>query len=199
MNMRFTAKIFLSVLLLMPSLASAQFSESYNFLKAVRDRDGNEATKIISKPGSVIIDTKDSTTGESALHIVTAARDTTWMSFLLYKGAKADTRDARGNTPLMITAQIGFVEGAQLLLNKRASVDLTNSAGETPLIRAVQNRNAAMVQLLVQAGANPKKADNGAGLSALDYATRDRRAAAILKILQEAKASAAPKSSGPKL
>jgi ankyrin repeat protein len=121
------------------------------------------------------------------------------MNFLLYKGAKADTRDARGNTPLMITAQIGFVEGAQLLISKHATVDLTNSAGETPLIRAVQNRNAAMVQMLLQAGANPKKADNGAGLSALDYATRDRRATAILKILQDAKATTAPKQSGPKL
>jgi uncharacterized protein len=199
MIMRTTTKILLSALLLVPSVASAQFSESYNFLKAVRDRDGNEATKIISKPGSVIIDTKDSTTGESALHIVTAARDMTWMNFLLYKGAKADTRDARGNTPLMITAQIGFVEGAQLLISKHATVDLTNSAGETPLIRAVQNRNAAMVQMLLQAGANPKKADNGAVLSALDYATRDRRATAILKILQDAKATTAPKQSGPKL
>ena len=38
--------------------ATAQFSDSYNFLKAVKDRDGNKATDLISRPGTVIIDTK---------------------------------------------------------------------------------------------------------------------------------------------
>jgi uncharacterized protein len=197
--MRLISKASLAAFLLMPVMASAQFSESYNFLKSVRERDGNEATKIISKPGSVIVDTKDSTTGETALHIVTRGRDLTWMSFLLSRGAKADARDRTGNTPLMITAQLGFVEGAQMLIGKKAAVDLPNGSGETPLIRAVQNRDAAMVTLLIAAGANPNKADTGAGLSARDYATRDRRAAAILKIITEAKAGPASKISGPRL
>jgi len=184
--------------LIVPGIALAQFSDSYNFLKAVRDRDGNKTTEIISKPGNVIIDTRDASTGETALHIVTRERDSTWMRFLLTRGAKTDMRDAQGNTPLMIAAQLGFVEGAQLLIDRRASVDLANNAGETPLIRAVQNRDAAMVQLLMTSGANPNKVDSGAGLSAHDYATRDRRSAAILKILESARpAGAKPKIAGP--
>lgn len=184
--------------LLVPGIALAQFSDSYNFLKAVRDRDGSKTTEMISKPGNVIIDTRDAATGETALHIVTRERDETWMRFLLSRGAKPDMRDARGNTPLMLAAQLGFVEGAQLLISRRASVDLANSSGETPLIRAVQNRDAAMVQLLMTSGANPNKVDSGAGLSARDYAMRDRRSAAILKILETAKpVTAAPKAAGP--
>lgn len=184
--------------LLVPGVALAQFSDSYNFLKAVRDRDGSKTTEMISKPGNVIIDTRDASTGETALHIVTRERDETWMRFLLSRGAKPDMRDARGNTPLMLAAQLGFVEGAQLLISRRASVDLANSSGETPLIRAVQNRDAAMVQLLMTSGANPNKVDSGAGLSARDYAMRDRRSAAILKILETAKpVTAAPKAAGP--
>ena len=184
--------------LLVPGVALAQFSDSYNFLKAVKDRDGNKTTEIISKPGNVIIDTRDSSTGETALHIVTRERDETWLRFLLSRGAMPDIRDGRGNTPLMIAAQIGFLEGAQALLAKRASVDLTNGSGETPLIRAVQNRDAAMVQLLMTNGANPNKVDSGAGLSARDYAVRDRRSAAILKILEGAKpVTTAPKAAGP--
>ncbi len=197
--MRLISKVIFAALLLSPVSAQAQFSESYNFLKAVRERDGTEATKMISKPGTVIIDTKDGTTGETALHIVTRDRDVTWLRFLLEKGARPDGKDREGNTPLFIASQLGFVDGAKYLIAKRATVDLANASGETPLIRAVQNRNAEMVSLLIASGANPKKADTGAGLSAIDYATRDRRAAAILRLLQDAKPGTRPKMSGPSL
>lgn len=184
--------------LIVPGIALAQFSDSYNFLKAVRDRDGAKTTEIISKPGNVIIDTRDQSNGETALHIVTRERDAVWMRFLLARQAKTDMRDRQGNTPLMLAAQLGFLEGAQLLIKSKASVDLANSSGETPLIRAVQNRDGPMVQLLMTNGANPNKADTGAGLSARDYALRDRRSAAILKIIETTKpASAAPKAAGP--
>jgi uncharacterized protein len=185
------------VFTLVPTPAFAQFSDSYNFLKAVKDRDGNKATEILSKPGSVIVDTKDNSTGEAALHIVTKRRDKTWISFLLSKGAKPDTRDRDGNTPLMLASQIGFAEGAQLLLMRKASTDIGNNAGETPLIRSVQLRDSTMVRLLLEAGANPNKADR-AGLSAMDHAKRDPRAGLILKQLQETKPKVAKPIAGPK-
>ena len=185
MQMRFIPIIL--GLLMMPAPALAQFSDSFNFLKSVRDRDGNKATEIISKPGNVIIDTRDPQSGETALHIVARARDIGWMSFLLSRNAKTDMRDENGDTALMITAQIGFIEGAQMLLKRRANVDLSNASGETPLIRAVQNRDSTMVRALLLAGANPDKTDTGAGLSARDYATRDRRSTSILKIIDDTK------------
>lgn len=178
--------------------AVAQFSDSYNFLKAVKDRDGAKATDYISRPGSVTIDTRDITTGEGALHLVTRDRDTVWLNFLLSRGAKPDLKDKQGNTPLMVAAQIGFVAGAELLLARKANVDLANSGGETPLIRAVQRRDAAMVRLLLTNGANPKKPDTVAGLTARDYASQDRRGAVILKIIDEAKPKPAAGVAGPK-
>lgn len=182
---------------MMPNAAIAQFSESYNFLKAVRDRDGAKATEIVSKPGSVIVNTRDEKTGDSPLHIVTKGRDLSWMNFLLARNAKPDQRDNEGNTPLMAATQLGFIEGVQLLIKNKANVDLPNASGETPLIRAVQLRNGPMVQLLMNAGANPTKADTLAGLSARDYAARDQRAAAILKIINETKAAKPAKNFGP--
>jgi uncharacterized protein len=172
-----------------PVAVQAQFSDSFNFIKAVKDRDGAKVTEYLNKPGSgaVIVNTRDGTTGETALHIVTAGRDSLWLGFLLQRGANPDMRDARGNTPLMIATQLGWAEGIQTLLTKRAGVDVANSSGETPLIRAVQNRDIASVRILIAAGANPNKPDNAAGLSAKDYATRDPRAAAILKEIVEAK------------
>lgn len=183
--------------MLMPGAAHAQFSESYNFLKAVRERDGAKATELVSKPGSVIVNTRDDKNGESALHIVTKGRDLGWMSFLLARNAKADQRDNQGNSPLMVATQLGFIEGAQLLIKNKANIDLANASGETPLIRAVQLRNGPMVQLLMNAGANPAKADTIAGLSARDYAARDQRGAAILKIITDTKAAKPAKSFGP--
>jgi uncharacterized protein len=191
----------LACALVLPVAAFAQFSESYNFLKAVKERDGAKATEIISKPGSgsVIIDTRDREKGETALHQVTRGRDLQWINFLLSRGAKTDVRDNEGNTPLMIATQLRFIEGAQVLLSQRASVDLANSAGETPLIRAVQQRDPALVRLYLKAGANPDKPDTIAGLSARDYAKRDTRAVAILKIIEEPRAKPAAKAAGPRL
>jgi ankyrin repeat protein len=176
-----------ALFLLWPTMASAQFSDSYNFLKAVRDRDGSKATDLLSKPGTVIVDTRDVSTGETALHIVVKRRDATWLAFLLARGAKADIRDRDGNTPLIAATQIGFVEAADMLLKRRAQVDATNGQGETALILAVQQRDLAMVRLLLASGANPARTDRAAGMSALDYARRDTRAAVILKLLEETK------------
>lgn len=175
------------------------FSDSYTFLKAVRERDGNKVTDLLSVPGSaaVVINSTDRATGNGALHYVVEGRDYNWLAFLLGKGARADVQDNDGTTPLALTARIGWVEGAQLLVDQRASVDLANGRGETPLIVAVLNRNPQMARLLLAAGANPRKTDN-VGYSALDYAKRDRRSAAIVKILEAPPASAKEKV-GPSL
>lgn len=169
--------------------AQAQFSDSYNFLKGIRDRDGQKVTDFINKPGSgaVLINTRDASTGEGALHIVTKRRDVTWLSFLLAKGANPDMRDGDGNTALMLSAQLGFAEGLSLLIDRRAQVDLANSSGETPLMRAVQNRDIATVRTLLAAGANPNKADTSSGLTARQYAERDLRSAAIVKAMDDVK------------
>jgi ankyrin repeat protein len=176
--------------------ASAQFSNSYNFLQAVKDRDGEEATKLLNRPGTVIVNTKDVTTGETALHIVVERRDATWLGFLLQKGANPNIRDKKGTTPLMLATQMRFIAGVRTLLEQNAKVDETNNQGETALIRAVQLRDSELVRILLKSGANPDKTDTLAGLSARDYAERDRRAASILSEIKKADNEAKPKESG---
>lgn len=189
----------LAAALLVPSLAQAQFSDSYNFLKAVRDRDGAKVTEFVDQPGTTVINTRDSSSGETALHIVVARRDPVWVNFMLAKGAKPNLTDNNGTTPLMLAAQIRFLDGARLLLAGGAQVDKANERGETPLIRAVQLRDLAMVRLLVSNGANPDKADTMAGMSARDYAKRDARTPAILAALDTSKpAQGTGEIQGPK-
>jgi ankyrin repeat protein len=164
--------------------AYAQFSDSYNFLKAVKDRKGEEAEKFLSEPGSVIINTRDSSTGETALHIVIQRRDSTWLGYLLQKGANPNLADKKGTTPLMLATQLGYVDGIDWLVRKKAVVDQTNRSGETALILAVQLRNPEAVRALLKAGANPDKTDSRAGYSARDYAKQDGRASAIAAIIE---------------
>lgn len=193
---RLTAAALLAALA-MPA-AAQKFSNTYTFLKAVRERDGAKVQEVLADPGSTAINSKDAATGEGGLHIVVRARDAGWLIFLLQKGARPDIQDKAGETPLGLAARIGWTEGAAQLIARRAPVDQQNAKGETPLIIAVQRRDLAMVRMLMAQGANPSKTDNIAGYSAIDYAKGDVRAAAILKLLE---APTAPKKAiaGPTL
>lgn len=184
-----------AVALLAVPAGAQNFSDSYTFLKAVKDRDATKVTDLITAPGSVVINTKERASGEAAVHIVTRGRDLSWLSFLVGKGAKVDAQTNEGLTPLAIATQIGWAEGVQYLLSRRASVDLANKRGETPLIIAVQNRDVANVRQLLAKGADPKKPDRVTGYSAIDFAKRDNRSQAILKMLETStptKAAAGP-------
>lgn len=168
---RFLRLVFLAFAgaLLTAAPAHAQYSEGYQFLKAVKDKDGQKVIDLLSKPGSTLVDTRDLTTGEAGLHIVVERRDLTWLNFLLSKGANPNIRDNKGLTPLVLATQLGFVDGAQQLIAKGAKVDIPDSTGETPLISAVHRRDVPMMRVLLRAGANPDRADSS-GRSARDYA-----------------------------
>lgn len=185
----------MAMALLVPGPAQAQFSDNYNFLKAVKDADGQKVTDLIQKPGSTVINSRDVNSGENALHIVVARRDATWLGFLLAKGANPNLTDNDGNTPLMDAVQGRFEEGVRTLLSNGAQVDKANGSGETPLIRAVQLHDVALVRLLVAQGANAEKRDTIAGMSARDYAARDNRTPGLVDALNAAKNAAKP--SGP--
>lgn len=192
-------RVIAAVALLVSAPLSAQtFGEGYTFLKAVKERDGTKVTSMLSEPGTIVVNTRERGSGEGAIHYVVRDRDQSWLAYLVGKGARVDLQNNRGETALALAAQMGWTDGARFLLSRRASVDLPSSRGETPLILAVQRRDVPMVRLLLASGANPKRADNVTGKSALDYARQDSRAGAILKLL-EAKAAPAKAVSGPKL
>lgn len=192
---------FVAALLLAAVPATAQLgrSEGYSFLQAVRDSKNNEVIAALDKPGSLVINTRDITTGEGALHIVVRRGDAAYTSFLLAKGADPNLRDGRNNTPLMIAVESGHGELVPLLLAGHANPNLANASGETPLIRAVQRRDLGLVRTLVAGKADPDQRDTIAGLSARDYAIRDTRAPAIVKFFAETPKVARAPVAGPRL
>jgi ankyrin repeat protein len=178
-----------------PVLAQS-YSEAFSFLKGVRSRDGAAVERILANPSSTALNAREAGTGYGALHILVRARDMTWLSFLLGRGARADIQDNEGNTPLYYAAQIGWSEGVGRLLRAGAAVDMANNRGETPLIAAVQRRDIIVVRQLLARGADPTRTDSAAGYSALDYARRDTRSPEIARILEARRAPARP-AAGP--
>jgi ankyrin repeat protein len=166
-------------------LVAQSFSEGFTFLKAVRARDGAAAERILSNPASTAVNARDPSTGEGALHILVRGRDLTWLGFMLSKGARPDIQSNDGTTPLILSAQLSWVDGARQLLARRANPNLSNRSGETPLIVAVQRLDIQMVRLLLSQRADPNQTDNLSGNSAIDYARQDPRAAAILRELEQ--------------
>ena len=184
--------------------AAAQFtSDGYEFLKAVRDGEAQKVTDTLNEPGSTVINHRDRTTGETALHIVTKQREPIWIRFLLQKGANPNIADRDGVTPLMIASSFGYFEEVKELLKGGARVDVSNDAGETPLISAVHRRDTEMMKLLLEHGANPDKADNS-GRNARDYVAVMNSNNLMIEVFAEhdkkaEEARQAPKTYGPEI
>ena len=140
----FGAAILLTVA---ASTANGQLSAGFSFLKAVEQRDGGKATELLQAQGSTVINFQDDK-GNAALHMLAGKRDGEWLAFMLGKRANPNLQNRAGDTPLLITSRIGYLEGADLLLRSGAKVDLSNRLGETPLIVAVQQRQLPVVRRL---------------------------------------------------
>ncbi|MFS0851611.1 ankyrin repeat domain-containing protein [Novosphingobium panipatense] len=167
--------------LLFAAPARADFSDGYKFLEAVKKKEGEKVEEALMKSAQ-IVNAKDVTTGEGALHIVTARRDLTWLNFLIAKGANVNVADDRGRTPLELAVNLGWREGAQLLLDRKAMPDTSNDAGETPLIFAVHRKDLQLTKALLEAGANPDRSDNS-GRSARDYARLEGGGASLISVI----------------
>ena len=153
-----------------PQAATAQkYSSGYEFLKAVAEKNGEAVIAALSDPSSQIVNSRDRSTGKSALHLVVQRRDGAWVRFLLSHNANPNLADKDGVTPLQLAVQLGFREGVEALVARGARLDVTNVAGETPLISAVHRDDGALVKILLAAGADPDRADNS-GRTARDYA-----------------------------
>ena len=169
-----------------PAAGQMGASASYEFVKAVRDRNGGKAQELLRSNPPGILNAKDDD-GNTALIIAVSREDQDWTAFLIKQGADVNLPGRGGETPLIAAARSGFEDAVDWLLGDGAKIDGTNKMGETPLIVAVQLRNARLVKMLLDAGANPDKPDSAAGLSARDYAARDTRSRQILQLIEAKK------------
>jgi ankyrin repeat protein len=170
-----------------PAAAQLGGSDGQAFVVAMKEGNASKAIELIDKPGSTVVNYRGDD-GNAGLHIATRNRNGNWVGYLLSKNADPNLGDANGDTPLILAARVSFSEGAARLLMRKALVDKTNKLGETALIVAVQQRQAAIVKMLLEAGADPDKADHASGYSARDYAKRDSRSKDMLKLIETVQA-----------
>jgi ankyrin repeat protein len=185
-RLRFVIAIAALAVIGTPVAAQQLTTPSYDFIKAVKDRNGDKATQLISDNPIGILNSRDET-GNTGLIIAIARQDSDWTAFLINKGADPNLGGKGGDTPLITAARVGFEDAVEWLVSQGAKIDLPNKMGETPLIVAVQQRQIPIVKVLLGAGANPDKTDSAAGLSARDYAARDTRSRQILQIIEARK------------
>ena len=183
-----SVRALLIVLALASAPAAAQLtgSDGEAFLAAMKDGEGGKALALIEKPGSTVVNYRGDD-GNAGLHIAMRSRNGNWVGYLLAHDADPNLGDKNGDTPLILAARLSYPEGAARMLMKGASVDKPNRLGETALIVAVQQRQAAIVKILLEAGANPDLADHASGYSARDYAKRDSRSTDMLKLIETVK------------
>ena len=72
-------------------------------------------------------------------------------------GVPVDLTDAAGNTLLMLAAYHGHADTVQMLIVHDADVDRLNDRGQSPLAGAVFKGEQAVIDRLVEAGADPDK------------------------------------------
>jgi hypothetical protein len=73
---------------------------------------------------------------------------------LLDCGVDVDSRTARGETPLHLASQQGFLELAELLLKHNAKPNARDAVGMSPLHYAAKQGNGLIITLLISYGAN---------------------------------------------
>ncbi len=120
---------------------------------------------------------------ETPLTQAAAHNDVAALRALLAAGRKADEGDSW--TPLIWAARSGSVDAIGVLLDAGADVNLAGSSGDnwdaTPLQHAILERRPAVVRLLLDRGADPKRGAGG-NLAPLFLAAGDTDPA-ILKLL----------------
>jgi ankyrin repeat protein len=117
--------------------------------------------------------------GQSSL-IVTAqySRNTNLLLFLLSREADVTHVDNYGWSALHHAAQQGKNDFVNILLDNKASLSIRDRDGRTPLLvhlNTSRGGDASTVELLLSRGANPNDKDLRFGMTALDYAMRNRR------------------------
>ncbi|SFG11076.1 Ankyrin repeat [Novosphingobium sp. CF614] len=181
--------------LLVSAPARADFSDGYKFLESVKKKEGEKVEQAIMDSAQ-IINSRDVSTGETALHIVTQRRDLTWLNYLVGHGANVNQSDDHGRTPLQLAVNLGWREGAEFLVEHGARTSASNDAGETPLISAVHRHDMQLMKVLLQAGADPDRADNS-GRSARDYAKLEGDGNSLVSVIETYARKDAAKSSKP--
>lgn len=149
-------------------------------MTAARDGDIGTTRALLAK--GVPVDVRDKH-GATALMYATVNGHARLVLLLLDAGAKLNTRDDLGWTPLH-WATSANVEMVKLLLDRGADVNAKDSIGYTPLMNAAHLALPETAELLLERGAD-LKATTRDGRTAMDMALRSSKGPRVVPVLEK--------------
>ncbi len=114
--------------------------------------DNADMIKTLIKAGADI-NTISATTGDSEVSLAAGLGKTNALSALINCGAKIDTTNKKGWTPLHNAVSTNQIESVKILINSGANVNAKSNNGVTPLGLATILKRTEIKNLLVKAGA----------------------------------------------
>ena len=178
--------LILTAALIWPLSAQAQqYSERYEFIKAIKEQDVLTVRQRLTDGQYPNVRDGD---GVPAIMVAAQNGGLGWVALLLKHEADINiTSRTDGKTVLMYFAERGETDAVKLILGQRADPNIGDKFGETALMKAVRARHFRVVKAILAAGPDLTISDSS-GRTALDHAinSRDRR---LEKLLRDAGAS----------
>lgn len=126
----------------------------------------------------------DKLDGTSALISAAKGNHIPVMQVLIADHALVDIKDKTGNTALNWASERGNSDAVAFLLKAGADPNTIDRSGNTPLIKAAKIGNVEILRLLVATKKVDLKRGDFTGVTALEWAERNRQNAAV-KFLRE--------------
>jgi len=117
-------------------------------------------------------DSADNTNPLPSLIDASGSGDLKLMDEYLISPQMADMRNACLWTPLMMAALNGQQQAVAKLLDKHAEVDLVDKGGYSAMMLAASNNFAAIVEMLIEQGADVNRVETSNGWTALIWAAK---------------------------
>jgi quinoprotein dehydrogenase-associated probable ABC transporter substrate-binding protein len=115
---------------------------------------------------------------DDELNNAVTANDIDRVRYLLAHGAKINSLDGEGNTPLINATRFGFSALATYIADRKADVNLADHSGWTPLMFAGWDDDPQLAKMLLAHGAKMTAANND-GLTALALAAQNGKVKAV--------------------
>ena len=144
-------------------------------LKTVEDKFGNQSIESFLE--------KEDCDKTTALMISVESGNWEITKLLIEAGAKINTVNSGGFTPLHLAALHGSSDVANILIENGAEIDAVNHDGQTPLHVASSNVCIKMIKILVDHGANLEKPDKN-GSTALLLAAKAGQSDILKEIIK---------------
>lgn len=149
------------------SLASAGPAAADDLVAAVKANDANHVLALL-RAGA---DPNQHSSYEVPMHVASALGLTKIVTALLDAGADLQARGFGGLSPLHTAVLSGKTAVVEILVERGAKVEALDNIGRTPLLTYASSgsTNLEVLQILLEAGANPNATEPASTLSVLDY------------------------------